>query len=160
RSARVSYKLALARYRNGDVDAAMAALHQTVRLDDRLADALYLLGVCLRERHRTTDALHAIERAVALSPALIAAREELADLYAEMGRRLDQLEQLQVLAGLDRDRVERHVDVGLAHARAHHWDSAVISLGSALERMPDNTLLYRALGQVWLESAQARADDR
>ena len=68
---------------------------------------------------------------------MIPAREELADLYGALGRRADELEQLQVLAGLDRDRVERQVAVGLAHARAGHWDLAVLTLGSALERHPD-----------------------
>jgi tetratricopeptide (TPR) repeat protein len=158
RSARVTYKLALARYRLGDLDGALAALEQTVRLDDRMADAYYLRGVCLRDKRRTTDAVKALEQAIALSPALILPREELADIYGELGRRTDQIEQLQVLAGLDRQRVARHVAVGLAHARARHWDSAVLTLGAALERAQDDTLLYRALGQVWLDSALAKTD--
>jgi len=151
RSARVSYKLALSRYRDGDVEGALAAVNQSVRLDDRMADAYYLLGICLREKRRMSDALPALEKAVALSPGLIAAREELADVFAALGRRGDELEQLQLLAGLDRDHVERQVAVGLAHARAGHWDLAVLTLGNALERNPDEPQIYRALGQVWLE---------
>jgi tetratricopeptide (TPR) repeat protein len=151
RSARVTYKLALSRYRDGDLDAALTAVTQSVRLDDRMADAYYLLGVCLREKRRMREALPALEKAVALSPGLIAAREELADVFAALGRRGDELEQLQLLAGLDRDRVERQVAVGLAHARAGHWDLAVLTLGNALERNPDEPQIYRALGQVWLE---------
>jgi tetratricopeptide (TPR) repeat protein len=158
RSARVTYKLALARYRNGDTDAAVSALNQSVHLNPDLADAYYLLGVCLRETQRTTEAIQALETAVSLSPALVPAREELADIFGRLGRRTDELEQLQLLAGLDRDRTARQVAVGLAHSRARHWDSAVLALGSALERAPDDPVLYRALGQVWLESAQARSD--
>ena len=86
-----------------------------------------------------------------LSPGTIAAREELAEAFAALGRRGDELEQLQLLAGLDRDYVERQVAVGLAHARAGHWDLAVLTLGNALERNPDEPQIYRALGQVWLE---------
>jgi tetratricopeptide (TPR) repeat protein len=157
RSARVSYKLALSRYRDGDIDSALTAVNQTVRLDDRMADAYYLLGICLREKRRTSDALPAFEKAVALSPGLIAAREELTDVLGALGRRGDELEQLQVLAGLDRDHVERQVAVGLAHARAGHWDLAVLTLGNALERNPDDPQLYRALGQVWFERPR---DDR
>jgi tetratricopeptide (TPR) repeat protein len=157
RSARISYKLALSRHRDGDVDAALTAVNQAVRLDDRMADAYYLLGICLREKRRMTDALPALEKAVALSPGLIVAREELADIFAKLNRRGDELEQLQVLAGLDRDHAERQVAVGLAHARAGHWDLAVLTLGSALERNPDEPQIYRALGQVWLERPR---DDR
>src|SRR5262245_6217281 len=61
RSATVSYKLALARYRGGDFDGALATLATTVRLNDRLADAHYLMGLCLRERHQTAKAIQALE---------------------------------------------------------------------------------------------------
>jgi tetratricopeptide (TPR) repeat protein len=157
RSARVTYRLALSRYRERDADAALAALRAAVRLDDRMADAHYVLGVCLRDTHNTPDALRAFERAVALEPGMIPAREELADLYGEMDRRAEELEQLQVIAGLDRDNVARQVAVGMAHARAGHWDLAVLTLGGALERNPNEPEIYRALGQVWLERPR---DDR
>jgi tetratricopeptide (TPR) repeat protein len=151
RSARVNYKLALARYRARAIEPAVAALNEAVRLDERMAGAHYLLGMCLRDKGRTAEALRAIERAVALDPGMIAAREELADLYGAADRRADQLEQLQVLAALDRDHVARQVAVGLAHARSGQWDLAVLTLGSALERNPSEPEIYRALGQVWLE---------
>jgi tetratricopeptide (TPR) repeat protein len=156
RSARVNYKLALARYRDRDIDAAIPALKEAVRLDDRVADAQYLLGVCLREQRRVPDALRALEKAVTLAPGMVPAREELADLYGSLDRHGEELEQLQVIAGLDRD-VARQVAVGLAHARAGHWDLAVLTLGGALERNPNGPEIYRALGKVWLERPR---DDR
>jgi tetratricopeptide (TPR) repeat protein len=158
RTARLAYKLALARYRYQDVDGALTALEQAIRLDDRMADAYYLQGVCLREKGRTADSLKSLERAVALSPALVPAREELADIFSTLDRRADQIEQLQLLASLDRDHVARTVAIALAHARSHRWDTAVVALSGALERAPNDPLLYRALGQVWLESAIAKND--
>ncbi len=158
RSPRVVHKLALARYRAGNIDGALTALDQTVRLDDHMADAHYLLGICLRAKKRVPNAIKAFEKAVALSPALIPAREELADLYGQLGRRGDELDQLQLLAGLDRGHVERQVAVGMAHARARRWDAAVLTLTSALERVQDDPALYRAIGEVWLESALIRGD--
>jgi tetratricopeptide (TPR) repeat protein len=166
---RVSYKLGLARYRAGDVDRALAAIKDALRQDPGMADAYYLLGVCLREKQNgSRDARAALERAVALVPGSIPVREELADLYAATGRTDDELEQLQVLAGLDRERIERQVAIGLAHARAaralsgaaryRHEDLAVLTLGSALDRDADDPIVYRALGQVWLDIAIARQD--
>jgi tetratricopeptide (TPR) repeat protein len=157
RPARVYYKLALAHYRAGDAPEALAAVDQAVRLDDHMADAHYLRGICLRDERRTADAMKAFERAIALAPALVPAREELADLLVGLDRRSEEIEQLQLLAGLDRERPSRHVALGLAYARARRWDAAVLTLGSALERIRD-PLLYQALGQVWLESARARDD--
>jgi tetratricopeptide (TPR) repeat protein len=157
RSARVSYKLALSRYRDRDVNGAIAALKDTLRLDDHQADAQYLLGLCLREQGHAADALKQLEKAVAMAPGLVPAREELADLYAALNRHTEELEQLQMIAGLDRDHVARQVAIGLAHARAGHWDLAVLTLGGALERSPNEPEIYRALGKVWLERPR---DDR
>jgi tetratricopeptide (TPR) repeat protein len=162
RSPRVSYKTALARYRVGDaanIETALKALGQTVRLDDRMADAYYMMGLAFEQLHRLPEALGALEHAVSMAPGSIPAREELADLYGRLERRHDELEQLQTLAGLDRSHVERDVAVALAHARARHWDLAIVTLTSALERTPDDPVIYRALGRVWLDSAEAR-DDR
>jgi tetratricopeptide (TPR) repeat protein len=158
RSATVSYKLALARYRAGDIEAALTTLDSTLRLNDRLPDAAYLLGLCLRDKRRTAEALVAFQRAIALSPGHIPAREELADLYASTERRTEEIEQLQAIAGFDRDHVERIVALGLAQARAGHEETAVLTLGSALERTPDEPLLYGALGKVWLDRAQTQQD--
>ena len=157
RPARVSYKLALARYRDRDVAGAIVALKDTLRLDERLADAQYLLGVCLLEQDHVPDALKALQKAIALSPGLVPAREELADLYGSLDRHGEELDQLQMIAGLDRDHVARQVAIGLAHARAGHWDLAVLTLGGALELSPNEPEIYGALGKVWLERPR---DDR
>ena len=157
RSARVDHKLALARFRDRDIDGAVAAVKDALKLDDHLAEAHYLLGICLREQNRVPDALRALEKAVTLAPGMVPAREELADLYGSLDRHVEELEQLQVIAGLDRDHIARQVAIGLAHARAGHWDLAVLTLGGALERSPNEPELYRALGKVWLERPR---DDR
>src|SRR5262249_37921515 len=78
-------------------------------------------------------------------------REELADLYRSIGRRVEELEQLQLLASLDREHASRQIAVAMAHARAGHWDLAVLTLGNALERHPGEADIYQALGQVWLD---------
>jgi Flp pilus assembly protein TadD len=157
-SARVAYKLALARYRDGNIDGALTAVRDALRLADNLPDAHYLLGLCLREKRQLQDAAAAFEEAATRSPGLIAAREELADLYAALGRRREELEQLQLIAMLDRSHAERQVALGLAQARAGQEELAVLTLGAALERTPDLPLIYGALGQVWLDRAVRRND--
>ena len=47
------------------------------------AEMHYLLGLALRDAGRRADAQRAFEKAVAISPGLIAAREELADVYGQ-----------------------------------------------------------------------------
>jgi tetratricopeptide (TPR) repeat protein len=158
RAPRVVYKLALARYWSGNLDGSLAAANQAIRLNDHMADAYYLLGLCLRGQQRPVDAARAFERAIERSPGMIPAREELADLDAALGRPEDQLKQLEAVAALDREHVERQVAVGLAHARAGHPNLAVLTLGAALERTPNEPAVYAALGRVWLDVAISRND--
>jgi Flp pilus assembly protein TadD len=94
-----------------------------------------------------------------MSPALGAAREELADIYAARNKRADELDQLQVLAGFDREHVERQLALALAQARVGRTESAVATLSTALDRTPDDVRVYEVLGRVWLQAADAR-DDR
>jgi tetratricopeptide (TPR) repeat protein len=159
RLARVTFKLAVARYRSGDLKAAVAVLTRGGPANEMTAESYYLLGLCERDAHRMADAQRAFEKAVALSPGFSAAREELADVYQARGKRADELDQLQILAGLDHDHIERQVAVALAQARAGRTESAVATLGTALDRTPDNPRVYEALGRVWLQNAEAR-DDR
>jgi tetratricopeptide (TPR) repeat protein len=157
RSGTIRYRIALTHYRDHNLDGALAALHVASALDPQSTDVHYLAGVCLREKGKPTEALTELVKAVQLSPGSIAAREELADLFASLNRHAEEIEQLDVLAALD-SRMERRVAVGLAHARAGHLDLAVLTLGSAIERAPDQLVLYGALGRVWLDIAETRSD--
>jgi tetratricopeptide (TPR) repeat protein len=159
RSPAVTQKLAMALYRDGNIDAAMTTLQAAAAQGDRPPEAYYLLGICLREQQRLPEAASAFEQAVRLSPALIPAREQLADIYGAIGRRADRLAQLEMLAVLDEAHVERQVAVGLAHAREGRIELALESLRTALDRAPDQSAIYGAIGSVWLARSQPR-DDR
>jgi tetratricopeptide (TPR) repeat protein len=159
RAPRVVYKLGLAHYRNGNVPAAIDTLRRAVGLDENLAQAHYLLGLCLRGGRPRDEAERAFLRAVELEPTLAAAREELVGLYTASGRQRQAIEQLEALSALEPTRPERLVSVGLAYARLGRQDAAILTLGSAVERHPDSSIVYTALGRIWLEAAETQ-DDR
>jgi tetratricopeptide (TPR) repeat protein len=158
RAPHVVYKLGLAHYRNGNIPEAIDALTRAVALDDRMAQAHYLLGLCLRDRRPRDQAERALLRAVELEPTFAAAREELVQLYADSGRHRQAIEQLEALSALEPGRPERLVSVGLAYARLGRRDAAVLTLGRAAERHPDSSIVYTALGRVWLETAEGDND--
>lgn len=158
RSSRVAYKLALARYRDNQRDAAIATLMQAVRQVDVPPETYYLLGLCLRDARRPAQARQAFERAIAISPRFVPAHEELADLLAAAGRWTDAVAQLTTLAELDDRHVERRIALGLAQARAGHADPALLTLGRALEDAPDDPRVYGALGRLWLDEAESHND--
>ena len=157
RSPRVLYKLALAQYSARRPRPAVAALQKAIAIDDRFAEAYYLLGLCYRDLQRRDDSLRALTTSVKLAPAMVHAREELADLYGRLGRVDARLAQLEALLAIDPD-PSRQVALGLAYARAGQFDRAVTTLGRAAERYPDHAYTYVALGRVWLEKAQPHPD--
>jgi len=158
RSAGIRYRLGLAQYRNGDFGSAVGSLTQATDLDPQMSDAYYLIALCRREQGQLEAAADALRNAIARSPGSIPAREELADLYRILNQPAAELEQLQVLAGLDSGRVDRQIAIGLAHARTGHADLGVLTLASALEQWPNHPLVYGALGRVWLGIAEAGHD--
>jgi tetratricopeptide (TPR) repeat protein len=158
RSPRVQYKLALALFRNGDAESAIAPLRAAIALDGRLAEAHYLLGLCLKDAGRSLEATNAFSEALRISPAFVAAREELAAVFAAQGQTRPALEQLEAIAALEPGRPERQTAVALAYARSGQTSAAVTILGRAAKRYPDNTGVFVALGRVWLEAAEPAGD--
>jgi tetratricopeptide (TPR) repeat protein len=154
----VLYKLALTRYRRGRADLAIDPVRRALAMDERLAEAHYLLGVSLRAASRPDEAVAPLRRAVELQAAFSAAREELADLYGSLGRRRESLDQLEALAALEAARPERLVRVALAYARLGRQDSALVTLGRAAERHPGSPVVYTGLGRVWLDVAESTSD--
>jgi tetratricopeptide (TPR) repeat protein len=94
------YALALALYRSGSPAAAREPLQLALARRDS-AEGQYLLGLVSRDGRNMEEALASLERAVRLSPTMVAAREELADMYRELGRHDDELRELGALGVMD-----------------------------------------------------------
>ena len=77
------------------------------------------------------QAARAFEKAIALAPALIPAREELADLHGAAGRHEEEIDQLQVLAALEERLEGPDLDV-LDVLEDWHHDAAADSAGAAI----------------------------
>ena len=157
-AAPIFYKLALASRGDGRLTRAISALQQAVKLNPNSHEAHYVLGLCLKDREELDDARAAFERASAIAPAFIPAREELAELHRLQQQTRDEIEQLNALSALDPNKPERLIAVGRAYLRAGNRDLAVMTLGRAAERFKEYPGVYAALGQVWVEAAEARGD--
>jgi tetratricopeptide (TPR) repeat protein len=151
------YKLALARYRAGSPAEALEPLRRAVAGNDSLAQAHYLLGLVYRDMQRPDDAIGSLDRAIRLAPGLVAAREELADLYRVRGRHADEMGQLQALSALD-DLTDRAVNIALAQARQGQFPAALGTLSQAAGRAPSDSHVQLALGRVYLARAERTSD--
>ncbi len=153
------YKLGLALYRAGKPAAAVDPLRSAVAINDNFGEAHYLLGLVLRDTQATPQAIAELERAIRVAPSLLAAREELADLYRASGRPVDELTQLQALASLD-PQTPRRIAIALAEARQRHFDGAIATLTDAAAGDPGNSQVQLALGRVYLAKAEHGMDRR
>jgi tetratricopeptide (TPR) repeat protein len=156
-SPRVLYKLGVSRHLAGHDTAALDALTRASQLDGRFAEAHYMLGVCFRALDRPREAEDAFKRALALAPALIAAREQLADVYGSQGRRTSRIAELDRLLTADPGPA-RQIALALAHASVGDAPRAVRLLSSASGLYPDEADVYIALGRVWLDEAREQGD--
>ena len=151
------YRLAMARYRAGRSASAIDPLRKALALDAGFDEAHYLLGVVLRDAQDVAGATTALERAIQANPNLIAAREELADVYRAQGRYADELTQLAALATAD-PKPSRAVAIALAEARQGRFDAALATLKAARDKDPANSLAGTAIGRVHLMRAEATSD--
>jgi tetratricopeptide (TPR) repeat protein len=151
------YKLALMRYRSGAAATAIDPLQRIVARDDAAAEAYYLLGLAYRDSRHPDDAIHALERAVRIAPSLLAAREELADLYRAQRRPVDEMAQLQALAVLD-NRPARAVAIGLAQSHAGQVDAGIATLVDVSRTAPSNPEVALALARALLARAERGLD--
>jgi tetratricopeptide (TPR) repeat protein len=151
------YLLALARYRAGDLAAAIAPLRRAIARNDDVGQAHYLLGLVYRDTNNIDGAIAALEAAVKIAPSLFAAREELADVYRTLGRSADELAELQALVSFDRQ-PERQMALALAEARAGQFDAALALLAEAAADAPADSALHLARGRVYLTRAERTLD--
>jgi tetratricopeptide (TPR) repeat protein len=163
-SSTVWYRLAMSRFRLGDAGGATSALLQAVALNDRFAEAFYLLGVCQGQMGQSTEAVKSLGRAVEFSPALsqtfLAAREELVRLFLVLRRDTDAIAELEKLAAFEPAKSDPLIEAGVIYARLGRTDLALAELNRAVERDPANPRVYQAVGRIWLDTAEGRPGDR
>ena len=155
------YTLALARYRAGAAASAPASaekpLIQAVARQEFFPEAHYLLGLVRRDTQNLTEAIESLETAVRQAPDMTAAREELADVYRQAGRPVDEMRHLQALAAADVD-PSRRVAIALAEARREQYASALGTLAADAERSPKDSQVQLAIGRVQLARAERSLD--
>jgi Flp pilus assembly protein TadD len=151
------YKLGLSRYRSGEPASAIDPLRRAVTQNDSFGEAHYLLGLVLRDTQNVAGAISALEHAIRVAPALVAPREELADLYRAQGRPVEEIAALQALATIDHHPA-RAVAIAMAETRHEQYDDAVATLTTAVAQAPTDASLQLALGRVYLARAERRLD--
>jgi tetratricopeptide (TPR) repeat protein len=151
------YALALARFRSGVPAAAIEPLNRALSRDPSMAEAHYLLGLAARDAGLYDESAAAFEQAIRLSPSLVSARAELAELFYERGRVADEVVVRRALAALDPSG-DHYIDLALASLRAGRHDDAFAALAQAEGFDRADSRVALALGRVHLAEAERLGD--
>ena len=144
---------------SGHSSGAREPLRLALRTDDSMVRAHFLLGLVQRDSQEIAEAIASLEHTVRLSPALPAAREELADLYRSLGQLDNERAQLMALAIAD-PQLSRSMAVALAAIRAGDLPAARQMLVGLAASSPGDSRVALALGRLYLASAERDGDTR
>jgi lipoprotein NlpI len=83
RDGRIHYLLGVARYKNGEIEAAIEAFERTTRIDRNNSDAHNDLGLCYAKQNNVREALDHYQQALRANPSHSDAHYNLAHLYIQ-----------------------------------------------------------------------------
>ena len=127
-------------------------------LDPRFADAHYLAALCLRNKGLSDDAVVSLQARGRIGTGPDCRTRGTRRHAGQRRPYNEQIEQLQVLAGLDSQQPERQIAVALAQAHAGRPELAAATLSAALDVDHDQSPVHAALGGLWLQVFEARRD--
>jgi Flp pilus assembly protein TadD len=151
-SAAAAYQLAGARVGHGDLEGAIAAYSQCVRIDPRDAAAFNNLGAVLIRARRPGEAITALEGALALQPAYPRALTNLGKALRDLGRATEAIERLREALALEPNHVAALVNLGDALAANGELEAAQHALERAIGLAPGLLEAHMTLGIVRLQA--------
>jgi tetratricopeptide (TPR) repeat protein len=141
-------RIGVALAQRGDLDGAMAAYREALRLDPRFADAQNNVGVILTEENELEDALAAFRRAAALKPDLIEAQNNVADTLRKLGRLDEALEAVEAAVARAPDEPSLLNTRSLILRRLGRLDEAIESQRRTIDLEPERSSFHNNLGSV------------
>jgi len=150
-------KQGLAYLREGELERATAALYQAVQLDPQRVEAVYHLGIVLRERGDGEAGLVCLAHAAQLAPNSFAVQHGLARALAERGQLEAALQSFQAALALEPRSIEALLSLmGVLQALKHL--QAVEAVGQRILALdPGVAAAHRSLGLAY--QGQGRIDE-
>jgi tetratricopeptide (TPR) repeat protein len=153
-SAAAAYERAGASFGQGDLEGAIAAYAQCLRLDPRNAAACNNLGAALIKAGRYAEAIEALEGALALYPAYPRALTNLGKALREAGRPTEAIDRLNKALAIEPNHIPALVNLGDALAATGKLDAAEHALERAISLAPRLVEGHMTLGIVRLHAGR------
>jgi tetratricopeptide (TPR) repeat protein len=153
-SASAWYAFAGQKLASGDVDGAITAYSQSLKLEPRNAAALNNLGAALIKAGRFHEAISTLENALALQPGYQRALANLGKALREAGHLVEAIARLRDAVVREPQQVSALVNLGDALAAAGELDEAQRTLERAITIVPTLVEAHMTLGIVRLQAGQ------
>jgi len=157
-SAPASFRAAVAAQERGDLEGAIAAYRRAIAIDPRFAEAHANLGAVLARTGRYEEAVRSYERALALNPQLNAARVNLGLAHFRAGALAAAVDAFKAAHAADPALLQARQLLGLALVEVGRGPEAIPHLEASLNAVPNEPAVLFALGRVYAERGEARAD--
>lgn len=144
-------------YQQGRYNEARVFVKNALKIDDRHAEARYLLARLYEQEQNWREALVNLERAVEINPALIHARLKLGQLYYA-GRHYDKaMQQAQAILTQQPLNADAHALLGSVYFRQNQPDRAIRQAEIALKEQPGHVAAVSILTEIYKARDPGRA---
>jgi len=138
----------------GEVDGALAANKNSVRLDPNDAEAQANLGAILIDLEQFEEAEESLRQAIKISPDFAGAHCNLGAAMKELGRLEEAEESLRQAIKISPDFAEAHCNLGNTLTALKQFDSAVVSYNNAISINKDFQQAIGDLGIVLMKKGE------
>ena len=144
--------LGWALYKNGALQESERVLKQSIALDDSLADPHFHLATTYYDMKEYDLSVQHFKRCIELDPESSLAKNNLAYLYAEMDKNIEEGIELAQEAIKDNENNSAYLDtLGWLYYRQGEFEKALEYLKKAVALSPDSAESQYHLGQVYLK---------
>lgn len=144
--ARVS--LAGAYYRLNQTDAAISELKKAQKIEPKLWDAPFQLGLIYLDRNKVDIATKYFEKAKKASPQNELSYYQLGMIYLDAKKNDLSIKNLEEAVKLKPIVADAHYSLGLAYERTDKMDKAALHFREALKYVPDMASAKKALAEI------------
>jgi Flp pilus assembly protein TadD len=140
--------LAIALYKKGQYDEAIAEYRRAIALKPDLAGAHYWLGVAFYAKRQYDEAIAEYRSAIALKPDYAEAHNNLGSVLYRMGKSDEAIAEYRKAIALKPDFAYAHNNLGLALANKGQFDEAIAEYRKAIALKPDDAYAHNNLAQA------------
>lgn len=138
----------------GNVDAALKALENAVRINPSLAESRTNLGNMYLQKGRIEDAVYEYRQALDINPDDSKTYNNLGNAYLQRQWFNEAIGAYTKSLGLDNDSIEARMNIATAYSKLGLPAKAAVFLREAISMQPGNSTLYSQLGGVYYNAGK------